>query len=290
MSPSVKSLLHIVGGLLSVAGIVFVGIRLREYAGDIDFSIINHMVWVFGVIAVLVYGCAGILMSQSWRSFVIHFKGEISPVVAMEIYGTTQLAKYVPGNIVHLAGRQAVGVAKGVQGWVLAKATAWDLGISAVAGGVFSILTIPALVPQLHFIWSLLLFVVALIAVTVLAKKIISIHAAYAFLYWAVFLTISGSIFVILLMLLSGDHIAFGFSSLLLYGGAFIAAWLIGLVTPGAPAGVGVRELVLLMVLQNHVPESQLLLVTMLSRLITVAGDVVFFAISLLSIRLNKHA
>lgn len=289
MAPKLKSILHIVGGMLSIAGIVFVAIRLREYADHIDFSTIDYTVWGFGLVAALGYGCAGILLAQSWRNFIIHFKGNISASSAIEIYGASQLAKYVPGNIMHIASRQAIGVARGVQGWALAKATAWDLGISAVTGAVFSILIISIFIPQISPTLSLLLFVAALIVLAVLAKKLVSIHATYAFFYWTVFLTISGSIFVTLLILLA-DNIASDFISLLLYFGAFITAWLIGLIAPGSPAGLGVRELVLIMVLQNYIPEAQLLLVTMLSRIITVIGDIVFFIIAILSTYLNDRS
>ena len=40
--------------------------------------------------------------------------------------------------------------------------------------------------------------------------------------------------------------------------GAAIAAWLVGLVTPGAPAGLGVREAVMLLILGVWVPQADL--------------------------------
>jgi uncharacterized membrane protein YbhN (UPF0104 family) len=60
--------------------------------------------------------------------------------------------------------------------------------------------------------------------------------------------------------------------------GAYVVAWLAGLVTPGAPAGVGVREMVLIFLLGHAIPETELLPAVVVSRLVTVAGDVLFFA------------
>ncbi len=59
--------------------------------------------------------------------------------------------------------------------------------------------------------------------------------------------------------------------------GAFVISWLVGLITPGAPAGVGVRELVLLFLLKGVVAEVDLLLAVALGRVITVIGDFLFF-------------
>jgi uncharacterized membrane protein YbhN (UPF0104 family) len=63
--------------------------------------------------------------------------------------------------------------------------------------------------------------------------------------------------------------------------GAFVIAWLAGLVTPVAPAGIGVREFVLLFLLKGLVLESDLLVTVLLSRVVTVAGDVLFFLAAL---------
>jgi glycosyltransferase 2 family protein len=60
-------------------------------------------------------------------------------------------------------------------------------------------------------------------------------------------------------------------------GGSYILAWLVGLVTPGAPAGMGVRELVLLFLLSDQLSETVLLLAVILGRMVTVTGDLFFF-------------
>jgi uncharacterized membrane protein YbhN (UPF0104 family) len=59
-----------------------------------------------------------------------------------------------------------------------------------------------------------------------------------------------------------------------------VLAWLAGLVTPGAPAGMGVRELVLLFMLNGIVIEEDLLMAIVLSRIVTVMGDVLYFTVA----------
>ena len=65
--------------------------------------------------------------------------------------------------------------------------------------------------------------------------------------------------------------------------GSFVAAWLVGLLTPGAPAGIGVREVFLLAALGHLVAESELLWLTSLARLVTMFGDLVFYLCVLIS-------
>ncbi|MBR5999677.1 MAG: hypothetical protein IK089_00255 [Oxalobacter sp.] len=97
-----------------------------------------------------------------------------------------------------------------------------------------------------------------------------------AFVWQTSFLLISGSVFVVLLNIISGPEAVFTKNSVTI-GAAFIVAWLAGLVTPGAPAGVGVREVVLFFLLKTIASESDLLLSLLLSRIVTVFGDIWFY-------------
>lgn len=63
--------------------------------------------------------------------------------------------------------------------------------------------------------------------------------------------------------------------------GAYILAWLIGLITPGAPAGVGIREVILLYLFKNSINDQDLLLTILLGRMMTVSGDFIFYLIAL---------
>ncbi|MEQ9122824.1 MAG: hypothetical protein RIM80_09710, partial [Alphaproteobacteria bacterium] len=54
-------------------------------------------------------------------------------------------------------------------------------------------------------------------------------------------------------------------------------AWLAGFVTPGAPGGIGMREFALLMLLSGVGAEADVLLAAALLRVVTVAGEVLFY-------------
>ncbi|MCL2427559.1 MAG: hypothetical protein FWD05_14645, partial [Oscillospiraceae bacterium] len=62
--------------------------------------------------------------------------------------------------------------------------------------------------------------------------------------------------------------------------GIFIMSWLIGFLTPGAPSGLGIREIVLLMFLSGIVYEDILLSAIIIHRLLQVCGDIVAYGIA----------
>jgi hypothetical protein len=53
------------------------------------------------------------------------------------------------------------------------------------------------------------------------------------------------------------------------------------MITPGAPAGVGVRELVLLLLVKGMLTEPDLLVAVLTGRIVTVSGDFIYFLSSL---------
>lgn len=188
----------------------------------------------------------------------------------------SQLAKYVPGNIFHLAGRQALGMAVGISAGVLAKSTIWELGSIAVAGTLFSWLILPLLLPGFPNVASVFLLLSSVALVAGLLRGMAGRQPAWAFIWQLLFLLVSGTVFVALLHVIAGGE-GLAIRYWLAIGGAYIAAWLVGLVTPGAPAGVGVREMILLLLLKSLVAEMDLLMAVLLGRLVTVVGDLLFF-------------
>ena len=58
-------------------------------------------------------------------------------------------------------------------------------------------------------------------------------------------------------------------------------SWMIGFVTPGAPAGVGVRETALIFILSSYIGEVASISTAIILRAITVLGDIVFYLVAL---------
>jgi len=275
----IKKYLHWLGSAFAVVGIIFVTFRLNEYSSQIDFSYFDGFIWSVLISLAFIYGLANIILAMAWKSLLEYFGTTASRLWVVKIYGLTQLAKYIPGNIMHLASRQAMGQAAGIPAKPLVKASIWETGLISIAGMFFSILIIPQFFSTVTMPIATVGFVSILLIVLVGTKRYIDLAVMRSFGLYIIFLVISGMVFLGVLTLIV-DKSTIDTSHGLLFCGAFVVAWLIGLITPGAPAGVGVRELVLAVLLKGLVSESDLLLAIMLSRLITVTGDVLYFLVA----------
>jgi hypothetical protein len=69
---------------------------------------------------------------------------------------------------------------------------------------------------------------------------------------------------------------------------AFALAWILGFLAPGAPAGLGVRESIMLLLLAGAAPEADLLLFVLLARVVTMLGDAICFAVGWLDSKWDK--
>jgi uncharacterized membrane protein YbhN (UPF0104 family) len=174
-----------------------------------------------------------------------------------------------------------MGMSSGVSGWSLAKSSFWELGLISFSGATFSMLALPLLMPDLPLPISVVMFTAVVVIAASLFWRFGGLPVTYAFGWHVGFLVISGLLFVGLIELL-GENPVNGRLPRLPLAGAYVLAWLIGLVTPGAPAGVGVRELVLLFLLKGSINEAELVLAVLLGRLVTVGGDVLIYIITLL--------
>lgn len=258
-----------------MAGVAFVIQRLDNYAEQIDLSVFDITDWSILGALVLVYSAANILLARAWWNLLVFFEVKTEWRWAVKTYGLSQLAKYVPGNIFHLAGRQALGMAAGLPARALAKSAIWELGAISIAGGLFGVLALQLLWPEVAQWISSVLFLLMTALLFAAVRYLLSPSVAAALIWQMTFLFISGAVFIGTLAVVMPAEASM--PALAALCGAYVVAWLAGLVTPGAPAGVGVRELVLLFLLGKQIAQADLLLAVVLGRVVTVMGDFLFF-------------
>jgi glycosyltransferase 2 family protein len=279
ISPTQRRLLHWIGSFFALLGIFFVGFRLHSYSLKIDFSRITPLIFALITALSFIYGAANFLLARAWWNLLQHFCLPIAHMQSIKIFGISQLAKYVPGNIFHFAGRQALGMAAGLAPGALAKSTVLELGLLAIAGAQFGWLLLPLIKPYPSESTSLFILLGSVALTAAVLQRIFSRKIVYSFFWQIFFMFVSGTVFIALLALIS-DNAKMTSWSWLTIGGTYVIAWLAGLVTPGAPAGVGVREFMLLLMLNGMVSEVDLLMAVLLGRFVTVVGDFSFFAFS----------
>lgn len=106
--------------------VIFVGLRLHDYWADLDFSRFVASDWLVISVLIIIYAFANLLLVFAWQLLLLQQNLKVHPHWSLSTYGISQLAKYLPGNIFHLAGRQAIGMAAGLPGRALGKSMFWN--------------------------------------------------------------------------------------------------------------------------------------------------------------------
>ena len=259
--------------------------------------------WIGLALLGVVYAGAGLLLALAWVTLLNSASwGRLARRDGVAIFARTQLLKYLPSNVLHMAGRFASLRGKGVPAAAIIRSTGLEhVFLIAVALGLAALFVLP----NAHF-WSeinsrtavgrslwiagaaLVLLLLGAAGVSYRRKQdwlpqlrawifdelTWPAAARAALLHLAFFLT-TGAIAAALASL--------GESSLSLAAtatttGTLAFAWLAGLLTPGAPGGIGVREAVLIVGLQPVLGLETVTFVAVGYRFVTVLGDLLLAA------------
>jgi hypothetical protein len=286
-----------------VATVAFVFYTVRTLRGQ-DLSQYVSASAIAGIgIAAVGYSLIVPLSALAWRRLlgdmgVSRCWSELSIIMSV-----TQLAKYIPGNVGQHIGRAALSAARGIP--------LQPYGISVISEAALAVLaaTITGLVGcglsgmssgilkghEAMAVPVVLILTGALVLAAFLVRRTLPVllhrlapnrdmdvaqdvmphkeGLAYALgIYILNYLVFGTGITIMVLMLLPGQH-----AQWLLLTGCFALAWVIGFFAPGAPAGLGVREGVLLALLQFSYARPDALLIVIALRLATTAGDILCF-------------
>src|SRR3546814_13370918 len=137
MTPTARYALNGMGGTVAAIAVMFVALRFWDYSEQTDFRSLSLSTWGWIAVCSIIYCLANLFLTQGWRLLLRQFGSYRSFKSALYIYGVSQLAKYVPGNIFHLAGRQALGMVASIPSWTLARSSLWELALIAISALIF---------------------------------------------------------------------------------------------------------------------------------------------------------
>ncbi len=86
----------------------------------------------------LIYGVASLLLSAAWRQLLAGEPQAGPPLGYHAVYGRTQIAKYLPGNVFHFVGRQVLGRTLGHSQRALALASVLEAVLLAALAAVLA--------------------------------------------------------------------------------------------------------------------------------------------------------
>jgi glycosyltransferase 2 family protein len=291
-----KQMLRWLGLLIVALSLYYVGRSLADH-----FHEISAFEWGRAAIAVIlagtiVYTLSLVALAASWTVIAMTALPDSRQLaIATRVYARSGVAKYLPGNVFHLIGRQLLGRALGVSQARLALATAAEialslLSVSLVAAAAFALLPGPiprglslmalvlGMLVATTFVWPNLLRSIAPRTTSVLGRVIgdprgpeFGVALALNLAFFLCLALIAGSVF----RALTGEALP-----LMQVGAAYLCAWLAGYVVPGASGGLGVREAALLVLLDGAAGEPAVLAFALAMRLQSVLGDLFLFAAS----------
>jgi hypothetical protein len=243
---------------------------------------------------------AGILATfLCWREVLAELAGRLPVAAGARVFFLGQLGKYLPGSLWpvmaqmelgrdHEIPERASGAAVGVfllvvvgTGLVVAAATAPLLGTDAVGAYWWLLAALPLVLlviapPVLNRLLGLLLRLArrpplpAPVSTAGLARA-----AGWAMASWMAY---GAHVWVLAGQLGAGGPLLAARAT-----GAFAGAWCAGFLLVVAPAGAGIREAALVLLLGGVLPRPEAIVVAVVSRLLFVLGDLGWSVVALLA-------
>lgn len=245
---------------------------------------------------------AGIIIIGAliWKSLLMDLNYRLNWRDCMTIYGIAQFGKYLPGNVGHHVGRVVLARQGGIPVTVTLQTMLvemfWSIG---VASGIalFGVVTGSEIgaTPVLALLVVVLMapWVAWGIARTCFPELVTRVtgggHIVLPRLGTLLLVSVLYLVVFIVVGLIMDMHARFLFnaqtSHVFLLTVVFAWSWIAGYVTPGAPAGLGVREAVLVSVLTSTYGASIAVGLTISLRVVTTLGDLMVFLAALASSR-----
>ncbi|MDQ8699879.1 hypothetical protein [Hyphomicrobium sp. LHD-15] len=243
------------------------------------------------------YGLLGWVLADAWRQLLL-WSGEtnVPSSYTRRIYAQTQIAKYIPGNVAQFAGRQVIGRQAGWTHTGLLLSTVFELlSLVCVAAAIAAV----TIATGAHDALAWKLLVAGGIAAAFVAGGVTALRISPRLLggrwpdvahrlaslrlrdlwpvaaYHTLFFITSGLLFIVVTAVTTGKPVAYEHWPKLI--GLLSIAWIVATLTPGAPSGIGVREMMLVAGLAFMTTTDKAILIATLWRAVTVGGDLLFF-------------
>ena len=310
MKKNKKEIIQWVGRILSIVSIGFIVYAICKMG--LDFSFVNNV-----PLFILVMGIGLILKVSSlwfsgtaWASWLSFFSRQDSHVrEARRVFIRANIGKYIPGNVMHFVQRNLFAANMGVSQVQLAASSVFEVCSYVTVALLVSLLTARSgltLVLNRYFGDKLPILGIAaacgLLAVAgalfLFRKKLKKALEGYsmrdffltlgkAMLLQLITLLLIGVVLELLVVYALGS---FSWATVGTVLSAYIIAWVLGYIVPGASGGIGIREMALLLLLGPVIGESLILSLAVIHRLITVIGDFAGYLIVTLLNRKEEKA
>ncbi len=311
---NIKKIINFASYLLVLLSFIFIFYTFKKM--DIEFLFDNiKYYWIFVILALSIFfAMIVILYAAAWKYVILIFSNiKIKLKELIIVYLKANIAKYLPGNVFHFAGRHLFLRNKGISDKSLILSNSFEIIylifmslIIILSGIIFKIINIPGYVLKkinIYYLLAIVIIISLLIIIYFLYKffKKEAIKIKHFFKWRNLYYFFIITALYLLIFILTGSILYFIFTILLIYNFnffdfsyvlcTFALGWVLGYVVPGAPGGLGIRETVLIIMLTPKFSSNSALLASIILRIITIVGDVIaFFFANLLSLNKNKKS
>ncbi len=235
-----------------------------------------------------------LLLGVAWWWLLGAYDSRPALGTACAIWARAQIAKYLPGNVLHIASRHVSGRAAGISHQGLVASLVFETGSLVIAGMLIAAAAAAVVAPAREggrWVW--------LVAATVGALPLLwpwidrklrrfpptsrSMRSVPVLSAGRTLRLLTPALALHLLFLAGSGLVLFGLlrsarapgAGIVPVVGSYAVAWLAGTLVPGAPGGLGVREAVLVLQLAPLVGSATATTVALALRAVTLSGDVV---------------
>lgn len=291
MPAGLKGWLQIGGRIMAIAAFVFIALALNRQWSALRQVEIGRQVWLVVAALAVAYGCALMLVAEVWHRLISDFAAtKFSRRLTLPSYALSQLAKYIPGNVFQYVGRHGRMARAGVPNGPLLRAVTADIIVLLIAAALTALcsdLLFPIHLPmpsvgsaRLVLVTAVLVIAAAGVATIAGPRLVQSIRKssprratlAAVIPLMMIFFTIQGFTLVSLAGAATG-------AILPQLATVAVISWIAGVLPLGAPAGLGTREAMILLLAGPLVGSANSLLIAALFRLVTTFGDIVCFGL-----------
>jgi uncharacterized membrane protein YbhN (UPF0104 family) len=255
------------------------------------------------VALVVVLGAAYVWCTLlAWRAVLADLGSPLSLRSAVTVFGVSQLGKYVPGGVWNVVAAAEVGAGHGVPRSRSATSMLVAVAVSVASGAAVGAVALPFVSAGALGAWSWVVWaapVVVLVLAPPVLNRLIGLAVRVARrgalehpMTWgglgrAAAWSVAGWLVagLQLWVLCTGLGLPLTVRTFALAAGGWALAWTAGFLFVVAPAGAGVRELVLAAVLAGALPAPAAALAVLVSRVVLTLVDLAFAGVGLLLAR-----
>lgn len=283
-----------IGNILTILSFIFIIRAIFKFEVNFQDIFTYHIISSIFILAVFL-STSVFLNSLAWKKLIeIMGNSTVKTLEIFHVYARANLGKYLPGNFMHYVSRNIIGEKYKISQKDMLSSTIAEIMLKILSALILVIIfvrddllfTIEQLgektylnmntVMAISLLIPILLFVLSFYKNTKIIDNSEKVKGLfYAFFFYIIVFIINVLVFIFVTFIITNNSILN--KSILSMSGIYLISWLLGYLTPGSPGGVGIRETIMILMLGNVMNISEIVLISITIRIITIMADVIAY-------------